>query len=70
MCDEIIDAEDSVSTNVSANVTFIMPINFTNIASTDFDNKKQDIKLYFAHGFISGNTAIYNRYYSLLLHKT
>ena len=40
MCDEIIDAEDNVSTNVSANVTFIMPINFTNIASTDFDNKK------------------------------
>ena len=45
MCDEIINAFDSVSANMSSNVTCTVPINALNTASTNFNNKKVGFKM-------------------------
>ena len=39
MCDEIIDAGDSVSSNVS----YTVPVNGENVAPRNFDDKKRNI---------------------------
>ena len=68
-CDEIIDTEDSVLTNVSCTVS----TNAANIVSTNFDDKKIRYKMnffFFTRGFISGHITIYNRYNFLSLRKT
>ena len=44
-CDEIINAANSVSTNVSANVTCTVPIIAENSAPINFDDKKVEYKM-------------------------
>ena len=46
-CDEIINAADNESTNVSANVTSTVPVNAANPASMNFDEKKVGHKMNF-----------------------
>ena len=68
-CDEIIDTEDSVLTNVSCTVS----TNAANIVSANFDDKKIRYKMnffYFTSGFISGHITTYNRFNFLSLRKT
>ena len=68
MCNEVIDAEASVSTNVSSSV----PINAANTASLNFEDKKVRYKMNFC---ILHNVLlvviffIYNHYCLLSLHK-
>ena len=61
-CDEIVNAADSVSTNVPTDVTSTLSINF--------HNKNVRYKLDCAPGFAMGHIVIYNRFYLLSLYKT
>ena len=69
MCDKIVNAANSVSTNVINTI----PRNTTSTVSINSDNEKVRYKLdryIFAHFFISDHINIHNGYYLLSLHKT
>ena len=65
-CHEIIDAADSVSTNISCTV----PMNAANVATTNGDGKRFKMDCYILHSFISAHITIYNHYFLLSLQKT
>ena len=53
MWDEIINAADSLSTNVSVNVICTVAINVANTASTNFDNR--NVEQILIYNFITIN---------------
>ena len=71
MWDEIINATDGISTNVSVNVICTVAINVANAASKNFYNRNVEHRMncYFAHGFMSVYITVYNCYYFLSLCK-